>query len=219
MRLIFLALITTLCTQAFSDGYGSSNTDHDHTVNMAHAHLGHVYLGWSTTPNKAGFLQTAIDEASIAKVHIDIALQQPDNLAWLKTHTSHVVHALDGKGEGPGLGYGLGKASKGIKKHVMLAAQSPGSSQAVQMHAIHVATSAQNVSTWNKDMLKVAKKVMNADNLEEALVNAKALQRGIDHMISGVDENQDGVVSWEKGEGGLEQANFHMDLILTAEGL
>ena len=38
-------------------------------------------------------------------------------------------------------------------------------------------------------------------------------------MQSGVDENQDGSITWVKNEGGLEQANTHMNIIKAAEGI
>jgi len=38
-------------------------------------------------------------------------------------------------------------------------------------------------------------------------------------LIPGVDANKDGRVSWEAGEGGLEQAQAHMQLMKKGEGL
>ena len=36
-------------------------------------------------------------------------------------------------------------------------------------------------------------------------------------IISGADMNGDGRVTWEQGEGGLQQAQDHMGLMLAAE--
>jgi hypothetical protein len=37
-------------------------------------------------------------------------------------------------------------------------------------------------------------------------------------LMSGVDANNDGRISWEPGEGGLQQAQQHMELLLKGEG-
>jgi hypothetical protein len=137
----------------------------------------------------------------------------------IKVHSQHVAHALDGEGNGPGLGFGIYAASKGVSQHVMLAAQAPGSSSAIQEHALHVSTSAKNVMAWSKAALIVTKKIEKSNSLNDALPYLSELEALVDAMQSGVDENQDGSITWVKNEGGLEQANNHMNIIKAAEGI
>ncbi len=220
MKITTFLFLAALSAQSISSEYGKkTEIPEGQMVNMAQSHLGHVYASWPTTPNQEGFLTTAIEEANIEKTHIDLAMQQSANLEWLKLHTSHVVHALDGKGQGPGLGFGLSDASKGVKKHIMLAAQSPGSSDAIQLHALHIATSAKNVTNWSKKALNIGKKLEKTNNLNEAQTYAIELQFLMNAIVSGIDANEDGVITWHEGEGGLTQAKIHMDLLKAAEGL
>ena len=50
-----------------------------------------------------------------------------------------------------------------------------------------------------------------------ALVNQ--LSTVAEQLITGVDANGDGRVGWQQGEGGLEQAEQHMNLMKKGEGL
>jgi hypothetical protein len=210
---IFLGLVTSV--NVFS--YGSSKDQP--SANMAMSHLEHVYKSWATTPDKKGFITVALEEASIARIHTDLALNSNDSLDSIKLHSQHITHALGGKGKGPGLGYGVSAAAKGVSKHVMLAAQSPGSSDAIQTHALHVSTSAKNVTTWSKSALKLTKKIEKTDDLQEARAYLNEVDGLIKAIVNGTDENNDGAVSWEKGEGGLEQAVIHINIIKAAEGI
>ena len=39
-----------------------------------------------------------------------------------------------------------------------------------------------------------------------------------EQLYAGVDANEDGRVGWQAGEGGLQQAEMHMQLMLKGEG-
>src|SRR5262249_23844416 len=71
-------------------------------------HLGHVMTNWRDTRGSRGFLPVAIDEARVAVLHAGLAAKSTD-LADIKIHASHVLHALDPTVEstGPGAGYGI----------------------------------------------------------------------------------------------------------------
>jgi len=40
-----------------------------------------------------------------------------------------------------------------------------------------------------------------------------------EELVSGRDANGDGTISWQEGEGGLDQVQQHMGFIAAAEGL
>lgn len=187
--------------------------------NMAHVHMGHVTTSWGDTPGKAGLLPTAIAEARIAATHADLAAKQPRNLAWMKMHTRHVLHAIDPTLEpkGPGKGYGVIKASTGVVKHVGFAAASKGASKNVKTHAVHVAASAQNTVDRARQIVRVAKAILATKSTRRAARLVKRQQALAHQLVDGLDANRDGKVTWVKGEGGLMQAQQHMGFMRKGE--
>ena len=66
--------------------------------------------------------------------------------------------------------------------------------------------------------------VHGRDNAEQAAKTAAEASPLIgqmvslsDQLIKGVDANADGKIGWEKAEGGLQQADEHLKLLLAAE--
>ncbi len=189
--------------------------------NMAHVHIGHVMMSWNDTPDRMGLLPTAEAEARVAIQHAELAMKKPEDLDWIRLHVGHVVNACDPSAvpKGPGLGYGVVKAASGVAKHVGLAAQSEGASDNVKLHAVHVATSAENTVARCQQIVELGKKVMAAGSASEATPLVARIQELAGALIAGVDANGDGTVSWEKGEGGLAAARQHMMLMMKGEGM
>ncbi len=188
---------------------------------MAHVHMGHVLTSWNDTPDKMGLLPTALAEAEIAKTHAGLAMQQPDNLDWLKLHTGHILHAVDPTVEpkGPGLGYGVLKAAAGTAQHINLAAGSDGASGNVKAHAEHVATSAENTVGWANEIVALGRQVKASSNAADAAAKVRQIEKLVAQLADGTDANGDGKVTWIKGEGGLGQSQVHMGLMSKGEGL
>ncbi len=189
--------------------------------NEAHVHIGHVMTGWNDTPEKRGLLPTAIAEAKVAAKHGGLAANKPADLAWMKTHIGHVLHAVDPSVEpkGPGLGYGVIKAAGGAAKHVGFAAKSEGASKNVKTHAVHVDTSAKNVVTWGKLIVRLGKKVKAAKTAGQAVPMVKKIEQLAARLAAGEDVNGDGKVTWHASEGGLKEAEKHMGFMMKGESL
>ncbi|WP_210395219.1 hypothetical protein [Motiliproteus sediminis] len=189
--------------------------------NMSHAHMGHVTSGWKDTPSQAGLLPTAIAEAKIASQHADFAAKRPGDLAWMKTHTLHVIHAIDPSrtDKGPGQGYGVLAAAKGVVKHIGFAADSEGASEAVKLHAEHVATSAANTVARAEQMLTLAQQVLDTRDTAQAAARVEKIQQLSHQLIDGADGNGDGKITWQAGEGGLSESQKHMGFMAAAEGI
>jgi hypothetical protein len=187
--------------------------------NMVQAHIGHVMTGFQGTPNGQGLLPTALAEAKIAAQHAALAAKTPDNLDAMKLHAGHVMHAIDPsvEAQGPGLGYGVKRAAAGVAQHIQLAAKTEGSSKNVQTHAAHVAASATNVATWSDELVALAQKIRAASSAAEAAPLVAQLNTRAQQLMSGVDANNDGRISWETGEGALQQAQQHMELLVKGE--
>jgi hypothetical protein len=190
-------------------------------ANPAHTHVGHVMDGFSGTPNGQGLLPTAQAEAAIAAQHAGFAARDPENLAAMKQHAAHVLHALDPSriAQGPGLGYGVKRAAEGVAAHIGLAGSSDGASANVGTHAQHVAASARTVVARADEAIEVAVRIEAAATAAEAAPLVAQLHALTTRIVEGHDANGDGRVTWEEGEGGLQHVEQHMNLLRSAEGL
>jgi len=182
-------------------------------------HIGHVVNSFNDTPNGQGLLPVAIAEARVAAQHAALASRAPGNLAGLKTHVGHVLNALDPSivASGPGQGYGARKAALGVATHIELAAKTQGASQNVITHANHVATSARNTVQRVDSIIVLAKQVQAATEAAPAAALVNQIVSLTEQLIAGFDANGDGRVTWEAGEGGLQHAEQHVNLLLAAE--
>ena len=189
--------------------------------NAAHNHIGHVTDAWRDTPDGQGLLPAAIAEAEIAARHAGLAASDPSNFAGMKRHTTHVLHAVDPEQieNGPGLGYGVKRGAAGAAQHITAAANSDGASGAVETHAVHVATSAQNTVARADQIVALAQRIARTTTAADAAPLVAELNALAQALLSGVDANGDGRTGWQEGEGGLEVAQTHANLMKQAEGL
>ncbi len=184
----------------------------------AGVHIGHVVNSFNETPTLQGLLPAAIAEARIAIQHAGLAGRQPTNLEYMKTHAGHVIHALNPTviTMGPGLGYGVTKAATGVATHIDLAAAAQGASPAVVMHSKHIAAAARNVVERAGAAVAIAQKILAATTAADAAALVSQLTSAVEQLISGTDTNGDGRITWDQGEGGLQQAEEHIKLMLAS---
>lgn len=215
-RRIFDSVVVAV-TGAPLPGYAARATVVAVPPGPAGVHIGHVVNGFNETPTLQGLLPAAMAEARIAVQHAGLAGRQPNNLEYMKTHAGHVIHALNPAiiTMGPGLGYGVTKATAGVATHIDLAAAAQGASPAVVMHSKHIATAARSVGERAGAALVIAQKVMSSTTAAEAAALVSALTSAVEQLIAGVDLNGDGRITWEQGEGGLQQADEHVKLMLA----
>jgi hypothetical protein len=189
--------------------------------NMVQTHIGHVMTSMNGTPNQQGLLPTAFAEAKVAAQHAALAAKAPDNLDSMKLHAGHVLHAVDPSVEakGPGLGYGVKRAAAGVATHIELAAKSEGASANVKTHSAHVSAAANEVVKRADALLAVAQKIRAAASAADAAPLVAQLTTLAQELASGTDANKDGRVNWGPGEGGLQQAQQHMELLIKGEGV
>ena len=182
-------------------------------------HIGHVVNGFNDAPNGQGLLPTAFAEARIAAQHAALAARNPGNLDAMKLHAGHVIHALDPTviATGPGQGYGVKKAATGVATHIELAAKAQGASTNVITHATHIATSARNTVERADQIIALAQQLRAATSAADAAALLSQIVSLSDQLAAGADANADGRISWEKGEGGLQQCQDHVNLMLAAE--
>lgn len=185
----------------------------------AGTHIGHIVNMFGDTPGMIGLLPIAVIEAGVAAQHAGLAGRQPTNLEYMKTHAGHVINALDPTivPAGPGKGYGLKKAALGIATHIELAAKAPGASANVVMHAAHISMSAKNTSLRADSIIVIAKKIQASTSAPEAAALVSQMASLCNQLMAGADANGDGRITWEQGEGGLQQVQEHINLMLAAE--
>ena len=192
-----------------------------HAGSEAHTHIEHVINSWNDTPSERGLLPTAMKEGLVAAAHANYAAKAKDDLGQMKMHARHVRHAIDPTLEagGPGMGYGLIKAANGAVEHITLASESAGASSAVKTHTVHVVSSLNNAIARSRLALIEAMAIYNAETASDAAPHAVKMAELTKAGLLGIDANDDGKISWQKGEGGLKVADKHMGLMLDAEGL
>ena len=182
------------------------------------AHIGHVLVSFGDTPDKVGLLTIAKQEAEIATQHAGFAARTPTNLESMQRHAGHVLHALDPSLEsmGPGKGYGLKKGATGVAAHIEMAAKVETAPAGVRTHAEHVATAARSTLSRADEIIALAQKIRAAKTAEEAAGLVAQMASLCAQLAAGVDLNADGRIMWNNGEGGLQQAEEHMKLLLAA---
>lgn len=189
--------------------------------NMAHTHIGHVMTSFGDTPDKAGLLPTTMAEAATAAQHAGLGAKATTNLMAMQLHAGHVIQCIDPTivAMGPCKGYGVKKGATAAMNHVGLAAKVETASAGVKTHSTHVSTSLDNTIKRADEAVATAQKIRAATTAEQAAPLAADLQRMTAELTSGVDANKDGAVGWQAGEGGLQQADQHMHLMMKGEAL
>ncbi|MEA3247194.1 MAG: hypothetical protein U9Q74_13665 [Gemmatimonadota bacterium] len=178
--------------------------------------IGFIVNAAPDTPNKQGLLAVAMTEARTAIQHAQLASRQPTNVAYMKTHIGHVVNAIDPAivGAGPGTGYGLKKAASGIAEHLEKAAAAREATGPQLAHAGHALASTQNVLERAQHIVELAERLQATSDPAVAAGIVSQVVSLADQLVAGADANGDGRITWEKGEGGLQQVDDHIKLLL-----
>ena len=82
-----------------------------------------------------------------------------------------------------------------------------------------MSASLSNVIAWNDQAIATAQKIRAATSATEAAVLVTEVIAQTNSIANGMDANKDGSIGWQTGEGGLAQAQTHMDLMVKGEGL
>jgi hypothetical protein len=185
----------------------------------AQTHIGHVLDSFNGTPMNMGLLPTAMAEAKTAAQHADFAAKAT-TLQQIQTHAGHVINAIDPTivAQGPGAGYGVKMAAQGVAQHADLAAKASNANDMVKTHSMHVTTAANNVVAMCDDIVGIAQKIRMSTSLEEAQKLAMEMATKTQELTTGVDADKNGQISWNKPEGGLNQAQQHMNFMKAAAG-
>jgi hypothetical protein len=178
-------------------------------------HVDHVVTSFPGAPQKQGLLPAAFAELRIAVEHARLALGTPDDIKSIRMHAGHVLHALDPsvEAQGPGLGFGLKQAAAGVAQHIELAAKAEGAPAAVKTHATHVAAAANHVVSRLAGIIDLIQQARKTESAGQAVSFMAMVAVYLGQLEIGVDMNGDRQIEWSAPEGGLSQAQQHMDLL------
>lgn len=185
-----------------------------------HTHVGHVSTAFNGAPDGKGLASTASAELGIAMLHANFSAGNLSDLAAMQRHAGHVLHLLDPAegSSGPGLGFGVVRATEGVARHIGLAASSPGASGNVLTHAEHITMIASTVVARAEEAAAVAQRLQAAPSMRRASPLVAQLRLLTYQIAEGSDSNGDGQLSLED-EAGLQQLEAHIYLLLEGEGL
>jgi hypothetical protein len=186
---------------------------------MVGTHISHITTSYIDTPDKSGLLVIAFAEATVASQHAALAMRNPADLAQLQLHAGHILNALDPAIEktGPGKGFGVKPAALGVANHIELAAKEANASPNVKVHATHIATAARSTAARADAAIALAQQVRQAKDAKAAAALMSQLVSLCQQLTMGADVNADGRIDWSDKEGGLQQVNEHVQLMLAGE--
>lgn len=198
-----------------------SGVQAESTMNVAHMHLEHVSTSWPEAPGQVGFMTVALQEAEIAQTHVRLAEDHNGDLATLKQHVAHALHALDPdeQSSGPGLGFGVIEGADGAEKHTLYAAQSPGASDNIINNNLRVRNPLRNAESLAKLAVRAGNAALDARSTSAAQESLDDMAWLINALANGVDENGDGTIDATREEGGLVVAREELTAIRQVEGL
>lgn len=156
-------------------------------------------------PAHAGPLETARQEAAIARHHAEAAASAAD-LAQAKRQVAAAVHAIDPGlvRQGPGMGQGLRPSLQRLAVEALAAMDSP--SPEVRLRAGPAAVAAQTALRRTDEAIEQARQVLAADDLSAARQPLEGFGLLLSQVEAGADLDHDGEAGWASGEGGLAQA-------------
>lgn len=187
-------------------------------IGIAMSYVAGAYLD---TPDKSGLIAMATTEAKVAAQHAGFMQRALENLQTMQMHAGHVLHAIDPntmpEAKAPGKGYGVKRALDNVVAYTDFAAKNVGASTNVKTHSNHIITAARSTSQRADQVIALARKIQGAKTAADAAALVGQLQSLCDQLVAGNDANHDGRITWGDGEGGLQQAQEHVTLLLKGE--
>jgi hypothetical protein len=134
----------------------------------------------------------------------------------------------DGTINDPSDGYGLlinGDQAgylDGMIHHSSYAADAPGATSGIKLHAGHVETCIKNLEAWTAELRDIALNIARAAENQDIEADVRTASTLADHMLNGVDINGNESIDPIAGEGGaltaIEHAGYMSDIpILPGE--
>jgi serine/threonine protein kinase len=175
--------------------------------------------GYEITPTSASqnssLLDSALQEAQIAQKHAGLAADST-TAGSMHTHAEHTINILrgtqedyngNGRGENPGLGYGIAHFTDLIQAKLDAITNAPTATRTIQSQVELIRVCLVNVRGWMNQVVDLESQQLTSEDLtavHAALVESTELATAI---LDGIDLNQNGQIEPFEGECGLKQIN------------
>lgn len=229
------------------DSNPNSSRDVLYSSSLPKGPLGHIrHLMFSTeeTPGQGAIAVGLVDTVTRIKQRADDMLEayEANNPSEVRSNAEAVVNLIVGKedlqfyndwdGNGaindPGDGYGLllngdqGGYLDGMIHHSSYAAESPGATEEIKMHAMHVEICVQNLETWTPELRDLALNIVRVPESQDVGTDLRRAVALANQMLNGIDIDGNESVDPVPGEGGaitaFEHAGYMADMpILEGE--
>jgi hypothetical protein len=175
--------------------------------------------GW----NSSSLLASALREARFASQHAGLA-SGASNIGGVKNHAEHTINILsgtkvdhdgNGSGQNPGTGIGIYALLNAIDTGLNKATQAEGINQLTQTNAENIRVCIANVRAWADQVIALEMEFIAASDIEAIRSTLKESTVLSDQLISGFDQNENGVVEAFEGECGLQQIETYGILIAS----
>ena len=217
-----MALVVPVAAQSVPDRSLPDQSIADQTVQDVdfRTQIEFVSDRYFDTPDGRGLLPTALAEAAIANEYAQLAQRDSTGLSAIRRYATYVLHAIDPElaTNGPGLGYGIRKATVAAQREMGVAMALDSLSDNVRLHGRHIVDAIDNVVLRADEVVVLANEVAGATSLGQARALLGRLARATDALYRGVDANGDGLRGWPDGDEGLQQASYHLTLLMRGEG-
>lgn len=166
-----------------------------------------------------GAFDLARTNAALAQRHAKAALRQTD-LAAMKAEVAAAAHAIDPSlvSQGPAVGPGLRPALAAAVER-LLALQAAGGEGEAGLRATAASVAGQTALMRTDEALREARGALAAASTSQAIPSLVRLDDLLNRIQAGQDVDGDGQVSWNQGEGGIQQAWSFTRQMAIAEGV
>lgn len=174
--------------------------------------LAHLATASTETPGDMGFVAAGMAEAAIAAEHVSLAGRNAADLSNMQRHMSHVLHAIDPTevGQGPGMGFGVVAAARGILLEIEQVQGLDGLPGVVSFHAPYVARAARGTLGRADEAIGLARQIQRATSAAAAHRLVERLADTVRAMAYGSDRDEDGRIGHTEDEMGLAQVRYHL---------
>ena len=207
-------------------------------------HIRHLMFSTTETPGEAAVTTGLLNEITLIKQAADAmtAAYDTGDRAGAKANAETIVNLIVGRetfdyykdwnGDGtvsdPSDGYGLlinGDQAgylDGMIHHSSYAADAPGATSGIKLHAEHVEICIKNLEAWTAELRDIALNIARAAENQDIEADVRTASTLADHMLNGVDINGNESIDPIAGEGGaltaIEHAGYMSDIpILPGE--
>jgi hypothetical protein len=194
-------------------------------------HIRHLLVGFQTTPGQIPIAVGLVENVTLIKNAADDMLEafnEGDN-SGMRSNAETIVNLIvgsensdfyndwdaDGSINDPGDGFGLlingGQAGylDSTFNHANYAAEAPGATDEIQLHASHVAICVQNLETWAPALRDLTLNIARAPENQDVEADLREAVTLANQMLDGIDMDGSESVDPIPGEGGAMTAFIH----------